>query len=220
MNILFKYPTKSRPEIFKDTLNLYYDLMSYKNNFQFLVSIDEDDDSMQTESMIKFLNNKKNLKYHIGGAKTKIEACNADMDKAGNDWDILVLVSDDMVPIIKGFDEIIINDMKKYFPDTFGALHYHDGLLGKDVTITLSIMGRKMYEYFGYIYHPSYKSFYCDNEFTDEVYNLNKVKYFENTIIKHEYKKHGTDALYDRNSKAWKHDNDNYTKRKNLNFPK
>ncbi len=32
-----------------------------------------------------------------------------------------------------------------------------------------------------------YKSLYCDNEFTQSVYNLGRVKYIDNLIIKHEH---------------------------------
>jgi hypothetical protein len=73
-----------------------------------------------------------------------------------------------------------------YFPDLDGALHYSDGYQ-KNKLITLSILGRKLYDYFGYIYHPDYKSLYCDNEFTQEVYRLDKVKYIDHVIIKHEH---------------------------------
>ena len=220
MKILFKYPSRARSKWFQKTLELYYSKISEDCNFQFLITLDEDDESMNTPEVRKFLDCKPNLIYAYGKSKTKIEACNADIDLA-NEWDILVLVSDDMLPIVNNFDKIIVDNMQEHFPDLEGALHFNDGLYGKDKTITLSIMGRKLYERFGYIYHPSYRSFYCDNEFTDEVYALGKAKYIPQIIVQHKW--HGgpnsKDALYRRNS-GMKCDEAVYNRRKLLNFPR
>ena len=220
VKILFKYPTRNRLAWFEKTLKLYYDIISEDCDFQFLITLDEDDVTMNTEEVRKFLNYQPNLIYNYGKSKTKIEACNADIDLV-DDWDILVLVSDDMIPVVREFDKIIVENMQKHFPDTDGALHFNDGCYGKDRTITLSIMGRKLYERFEYIYHPAYRSFYCDNEFTDEVYKLNKVIYIPQVIIQHKW--HGgpksKDALYRRNS-GMKGDEFIYNRRKLLNFPR
>ena len=220
MKILIKYPTRNRWPWFQKTIGLYYDKISEDCDFQFLISLDEDDESMCTPEVKEFLDNQPNLIYNYGKSQTKIEACNADMDLVSN-WDILLLASDDMIPIVNEFDKIIVDAMKEHFPDLDGALHFNDGLFGKDRTITLSIMGRKLYERFGYIYHPSYRSFYCDNEFTDEVYAMGKAKYIAQTIIQHKW--HGgsksSDALYRRNS-GMKGDEAVYNRRKLLGFPK
>jgi hypothetical protein len=219
MKILFKYPTRNRPELFKSTLDLYYGLMSYKHEFEFLITLDSDDPLMQSNNMQKYLYSKPNLSCYVGEPKTKIEACNADIEKAKINWDLVILVSDDMTPVVKGYDDIIAKDMTDTFPKLDGALHYHDGLLGKDKLITLSVMGRDLYNYFGYIYHPAYKSFYCDEEYTNIVYKLNKVKYIDRTVIHHDYKKHGSDHLYDANSKNWAHDKRVFEARKGQNYP-
>ena len=52
---------------------------------------------------------------------------------------------------------------------------------------TFSILGKALYDYFGYIYHPDYKSLYSDDEFTQEVTRLNKVQYIPKIIIGHEH---------------------------------
>lgn len=220
MKILFKYPTRSRWNWFKKTLEKYYTMISKDCDFLFLISLDEDDSIMLVPEVREFLDCQPNLIYRYGKNGTKIEACNANMDSAG-EWDILVLVSDDMIPIVKDFDRVIVENMQKHFPDTDGALHFNDGLFGKDRTITLSIMGRKMYERFGYIYHPAYCSFYCDNEFTDEVYAMKRVVYISQVIIKHEWHggPHSKDALYRRNS-GMEGDEQTYNRRKLLGFPK
>ncbi len=220
MKILFKYPTRSRSDWFKKTLGTYYEMMSNDCDFEFVITLDQDDVTMNNNSMRKFLNNQPNLSYLYGKSKTKIEACNADIDRV-REWDVLVLVSDDMIPMKKDFDKIIVELMTIHFPDTDGALHFNDGKFGKDRTITLSIVGRKMYERFGYVYHPAYRSFYCDNEFTDEVYALNLCHYDPRVIVKHKW--HGgpksKDSLYRRNS-SMKGDEAIYNRRKLLGFPK
>ena len=76
--------------------------------------------------------------------------------------------------------------MTKHFPDLDGCTHFNDGYTNIKL-ITLSILGRKLYEHFGYIYHPDYKSLYCDNEFTQQVHKIGRVAYIDKVIIKHEH---------------------------------
>lgn len=224
MKILFKYATRERPDWFRRTLALYYREMSELCNFQFLVSIDKDDSTMCNSDMFKFLHNKTNLIYAVGNNSSKIEAINADMESVSEvNWDILVVVSDDMVPVVRGYDKKIVDEMKKHFPDTDGALHFNDDMFGRDRCITLSIMGRKLYERLGYIYHPDYKSFFCDNEFTDVVYGMGKVVYIPQVIISHKSwhgGRNSTDSLYRRNSRMGIPDEAIYNKRRLLGFPK
>ena len=220
MKILFKYPTRARWSWFQKTLGIYYDMVSDGCDFQFLITLDKDDETMNNEEVKKFLSRQPNLIYKYGNSKTKIEACNADVGCV-REWDILVLVSDDMIPVVRNFDEIIVELMTRYFPDTDGALHFNDGCFGQDRTITFSIIGKKMYERFGYVYHPAYRSFYCDNEFTDEVYALNRCHYDPRIIVKHRWSggPKSKDALYRRNS-GMKGDEAVYNRRKLLGFPK
>ena len=122
----------------------------------------------------KFLNCQfKNVEFFYGNSKSKIEAVNADMDKVG-DWDVLLLASDDMIPQVKNYDEIIIQKMNEFFPDTDGVLWFNDGNR-KDLN-TLCILGKKYYNRLNYIYYPEYKSTWCDNEFTDVGNILKKQK--------------------------------------------
>jgi len=220
MKILFHYPTRDRPEWFKQTLTKYYEFMSNEESFRFMITLDEDDESMNNRPMMLWMHQAPCLTFKYGKHESKVEACNADIDLT-SDWDILVLVSDDMIPVVRGFDSIIIQKMKQYFPDTDGALHFNDGFEGDQSNITLSIIGRKLYEKFGYVYHPAYKSFFCDKEFTDVVYKMEKVMYFPEVIIKHEWSggPKSTDALYRRNSKMGEGDKKTYDRRKLLDFP-
>lgn len=219
MKILFKYATRNRPTWFKQTLEIYYDMLSSHKNHHFLISIDEDDLTMNNGNMKEFLDWHPNLSYKYGKNRSKIEAINADMQMV-KDWDIIFVVSDDMIPKVKDFDKRIIDLMKEHFPDTDGALHFDDGYCGGDRCITLSIFGRKMYDWFGYVYHPSYLSFYCDNEFTDVVYRDEKVVFIPEVLVQHDWKGGGPDKLYKRNTKMGLPDEATYNRRKEAGFPK
>ncbi len=219
MKFLFKYSTLGRSEWFKRTLDKYYAMLSGKYDYEFLITLNQNDVAMNTKEMKEFMGAYSHLRYKYGNHQNKIAAINADMED--ENFDILFIVSDDMEPIVPGFDHYIVELMQEYFPALDGALHFHDGCCGKDVTITLSIMGKKLYDYFGYVYHPDYKSFYCDLEFTDEVRRLGKVHYSPEIIVKHNYKGwSGVDSTYKRNSRLGRYDEETYNRRKAAGFPK
>jgi len=220
MNILFKYPTRSRPEWFKETLKKYYSMLSGKNQCHFLITLDNDDETMNNKKMKTFMNDFSNLQYKYGNHKTKIEAINADMENI--DFDVLFLISDDMIPMVPGFDFIIAKNMQKYFPDLDGALHFYEGRPSPVNCITLTIMGKKLYDYFGYIYHPDYKSLCCDHEYSDEVRRMKKVKEFSRVLVKHCWTgdHRNADDLYNHNNAHQDFDKSVYNKRKMMRFPR
>lgn len=180
MKILYKYPTRQRPLKFLRCISSYYELMR-GDNYEFVVTIDDDDEIMHSPEIISHMSKMKKLTVKSGSSKSKIEAINADIPNT--DWDIVVLVSDDMFPEIEGFDNIIREDMQRLYPDTDGVLWYFDGWR-RDLN-TLCILGRKYYERFGYIYHPSYKSFWCDNEFMEVAKALGRQTFIDKIIIRH-----------------------------------
>lgn len=149
---------------------------------------------------------------------SKIEACNANMNEIEYPWDIVVLVSDDMIPQVKGYDDVIRNYMLANFPSTDGILWVNDGYQAQNLN-TLCIFGRRMYESFGYIYHPSYKSLFCDTELTDLCKTTLKSKcvYVPYCLIRHEHPGTGyqvMDGLYAHNQTFWVPDMHNYIARK------
>jgi hypothetical protein len=238
MKILYKYPTRQRPLLFSRTLRSWYENMEH-DNFKFLISCDTDDLSMNSEEAKLFMSSFKNLSYRYDDNSNKIEACNKGVNE--EEFDIVVLVSDDMVPEIKGYDKIIINSMKEEFPDTDGALWFFDGY-NPDIN-TLSILGKKYYDRFNYIYHPSYVTQWCDQEHTDVAKSLGKLRRYEKVIVRHLHpevavlrsevkealSKHvpeyaranffGHDDLWYRNSKG-DADKATYFKRREAGFPK
>ena len=186
MKILMKFPVRDRIEKFYDTLSKYDELMSGENEHRYLVSLDEDDKKFNNAEVIGFLEGRKDISYFIGARSNKITAVNRDMNKdIGFGWDIVLLISDDMIPLVNGYDKRISDDMVKYFPDLDGALWYYDG--HNKITATQTIMGRKYYERFGYLYHPIYKTLECDREYTIVGQRLEKLKFFEDVIIEHQH---------------------------------
>jgi hypothetical protein len=153
--------------------------------------------------------------------KSKIEACNANMHEIPYEWDIVVLVSDDMIPQVEGWDATIRNHMLAYFPDTNGVLWFNDGCQ-KEKLNTLCIYGRKVFdETLKHIYEPDYKSFYCDTELTDRCRSgdlVDKCKYISHCIIRHEHPGTGyaqnMDPLYAKNQAYWTADLRTYIRRK------
>ena len=224
IRILVKYPSRSRPDQFLKVLNLLNDKSSDRDNTYYLISTDTDDHTMTSEIRDKarrVIGKPENLQISIGVSNNKVHACNRDV-QGWVKWDIVVLISDDMIPQLEGWDEMIRQAMLKYYPDTDGCLWFNDGY--QDRICTLCIIGRKYYDRFGYIYHPDYSSLFCDNEFTEVAKGLNKMTYFTTVLFKHEHFVNNPqtkrDALYDRNEAYFNIDKAIYEQRKAKGFPK
>lgn len=216
--MLIKFPTRSRPEKFFSVLDRYVKMLEEPENVHFIVSCDQDDPTMNNQEIISRLEKYQNLKFKFGNNRNKIEAINADME--GQDFDVLLLASDDMIPQEFGYDTIIRQNMKKFFPDTDGVLWFNDGYQANNLN-TLCILGKKYYDRFGYIYHPSYISLWCDTEFSEVSKMLNKVKYISHVIIKHEHPvwmKEPWDELQIKNDSFNNRDMANFMERKKINF--
>jgi len=125
MKILYKFLTRGKPDAFKETLSLYYDMMSGNNDFEVMVPLDANDKSMNNPKMIAFLSGFPNLTFSFTSPLGKIEALNLGLKEAI--WDILIPVLDDMIPQVQDFDDIIVQNMTRYFPDLDGVLHFNDG---------------------------------------------------------------------------------------------
>jgi hypothetical protein len=212
--ILLKFPTRSRPEKAREALKKYAALATHPEQMGIAITCDLDDKTMDID-LSSYLTPFGWSKVFYGNSKSKIQACNADIDKVDFAWDIIVLISDDMIPQVSGYDEIIRNACT---PDLDCILWFNDGHQENNLN-TLTIFGRKMYDYFGYLYHPSYYSFYCDTELTDLCKNELKDKciYSSECIIKHEHPGlYGKtqDSLYYHNQRYWSTDMRNYIDRK------
>jgi len=216
--LLIKFPTRGRRKKFFNILEQYYQKLSGKRNVEFLVTCDTDDTEMNCEEVRKEFKRFKNLTVVYGQSKTKIEAINNDLD--GREFQIILLASDDMLPIVQGYDDIIIEKMCNTFPDFDGVIWFNDGVQ-QDRLNTLCILGKTYYNRFNYIYNPEYKSLWCDAEFTAVGNILNKQKYFNQTIIQHMHHSvigSGNDALYLTNEKYEEMDKQTFLRRQANGF--
>lgn len=224
MKILLKCPTRSRPQKVLETLKTYIRLASHPEQLGIAVSCDTSDPSMiNVFELQKAISKCAWSQIFYSDNRTKIQACNANMNEISWDWDIVVLVSDDMIPQIRGYDEVIRNHMIAKFPDRNGILWFNDGAQG-DKLNTLCIYGRAFYESQGFIYNPEYKSLFCDTELTDQCRKEYKhiCCYIPYCIIRHEHPGTGyaqnMDALYQINQKYWNEDMYTYIRRKQYDY--
>lgn len=215
--ILVKFPVRNRVDKFFDTLDKYYELLSDLENTKFVISCDIDDSAMNNKIVRKKLDEYKNLTYYFGNSSNKIESINADI--VDMDWDIILLASDDMIPKVRGYDDIIRENMGRYYPDTDGVLWFYDGFR-RDLN-TLCILGKNYYNRFNYIYNPDYVSLWCDMEFTEVGNILRRQTFIDKCIIKHEHFAFGygnSDDLYLKNSQYYEKDKETYERRKKNNY--
>lgn len=216
MRILVKYPTRGRPRQALEVLRGWRELTSGKHDVRFLVTLDSDDPAMNDQDVLRQLNAMSGVTVLNGIHHSKVEAFNAGVHS--RDFDIVIAASDDMIVKQPGYDDVIATDMSFAFADLDGALHYYDGYTGNDSLITLSIMGRKMFDRFGYIYHPSYRSYFCDNEFTEVVKALGRVRYSNRQLFSHDHNGHRPDATYMANDAHIEVDRLTYSRRQSQHF--
>jgi hypothetical protein len=215
--ILIKFPTRGRRHVFKNTFDLYYNMLSGKHDYEFRVTMDVDDNSMNTQEIFDFLDAKKNVTYCYGENKSKIQAINANMKDA--EFDVVLLASDDMIPKVHDYDDIIMQAYAEHYPEYDGAVWFNDGRAGAALC-TLSILGKKLYDRFGYIYHPDYVSLWCDNEFHEVCHLWGKMTYVDRVIIQHAWTDvTGGDPLHVRNESFHDRDRRMYEARKGSGFP-
>ncbi len=228
MKLLIKFPTRQRPALFFETLSKYISMSSGLHQIEYVISMDEDDVSMNNEQVRDRLNGLidggVDIKYFYGNSKTKIEAINADMDKASDDWDMVFNGQDDMIPTAEGYDDVMLTRLFELFPDTDGAVWLNDQYMGYDENCTIVAAGRKYYERFGYLYYPGYDSVFADNEYTEVGKALGKLVYVSDRVVKHDWigKDQSLDPLLRRNEEPTKYAADRliFEDRKSKAFPK
>lgn len=220
--ILMKVTSRQRPDQLIRTVGKYVEFASNTKDMVWLFSFDEDDSTYDYEFNKRLFailphSDLPNVSIYKKQSSGKIDAINRDVDRFELNWHILLNISDDQVPVVKGYDDQI----RRAMPDDLDAsLWFNDGVQPR--INTQEIVGRTYYDRFGYIYHPGYKSFFCDNESTEVAGMLGKQVRSKQCIIKHEHYAAGypekMDALYTANNKHWAHDEALYNSRKKVNF--
>jgi hypothetical protein len=226
MHLLVKFPTRQRQKRFFEVFASYMQLASNRHHIEWVISMDEDDLEMNNpevkETFDKLIAMGQDIKYFYGLNKTKIEAMNADMEKASTDWEVLYLAQDDMLPIVQDWDERMLNLVFGGFPDLDGCIWPPDGYGNSQTTSTVVLMGRQWYERFQYIYYPEYKSVYCDNEYTDVALSYDKIRKVPDRLVEHKWVGvNGRDELCDRNESTanYEHDRQLFVQRTLAGFP-
>jgi hypothetical protein len=124
-----------------------------------------------------------------------------------------------------GFDQIIREGIFNVWGNTGldGLAHFPEPD-SKQYLNVLYIATRKYYERFGYIYHPSYKSLWCDNESMEVAKKLGKYNYFD-TMGLYEHRNPAyhqynipRDELFNLQQSFWAVDEANFKERQSNNF--
>ena len=207
MKIVFNYASRSRPQLFKRGVDSI--VQNASGNYEIYAIVDESDYQLD-------FYNFANCVPVIGKSLSKVDAINR-INKYINtiDYDIIVNMSDDMVFTKKGFDDII----RKSFDNLDQCLHFPDG--NRNDLITMSILGRKFFERFNYIYNPAYISLYCDNEQTEVAQKLGCYKFVNKQIFEHLHPAYGKahfDHQYKHTESFNEIDRRTYHLRKGLNY--
>lgn len=237
MNLLVQFPTLRRKEKFIDCFSKYVKLTSGLHYVHFNILCDAGDETMNNDETMKQISeiilskNDQPNSFHPSATiymdinTEKISAINSHIGDS-DIFDIIIVASDDMIPCSWSWDNEIAFAMNKHFPNLDGSVSFYDGYNKKNL-VTFSILGRELYKEFGYIYHPDYKSLYCDNEFTEEINRMGKIEYIQKEIVRHEhYTEKGSvnSGNIDYAAKKTLHysgrDAIVYERRKSLGFPK
>lgn len=195
--LLINFASRSRPQKFADCLKNIHDNLT-SNNFLILASLDTDDASMNNDEVKSKLSEYPNVYPIWGESKSKIHAINRSMEKAPDNWSVVINTSDDVFFVQKGFDEIIMKEMQDAFPDYDGVIHAPDQNQGRNC-MTVSIIGKKYYDRDKYIYHPSYKSLWCDLEAQEVAQIRGCYKFIDKHLFNHNHPSFGQcqyDAQY------------------------
>ena len=219
MKLLCKVTSRARPTELLKCIKSYVDLCDNKKNLIWLFSFDANDESYINKEFVGKIHDIINDAIIIfADSNSKIHAINRDVDKIYA-WDILVNISDDQLAVTKGWDTEIINAMPS---DLDASLWFNDG--HQDRLNTMEIVGREYYERFNYIYHPLYKSFFCDNEAMEVAQKLGKLIKVNKCIIKHfhpmwEKDTHmKKDETYTKAETHWDFDKRLFSQRKSVNY--
>jgi hypothetical protein len=216
LKILVKFPTRSRPHKFLSALHAAHSKAADNENIKYLVSYDFNDASM-TEAVKNRAKQYLNVRMISGHSRNKIHACNRDIDQEP-EWDIVVLLSDDMICEYVGWDEVL----RKEFSKTLDlCVHHSDGYAGERLQ-TMVIFGRKYYDRFGFLYNPEYISLFCDNEQHEVAQKLKKYKYFPQVLFKHQHYANNPQIFKDKQyvytEKFYHVDEKTYQRHKAANF--
>ncbi len=213
MKVLIHIPSRGRPDELLAAVDNFAACIEDRENTAVLVTLDADD-KLTPDVAHPFIM----LACLRSNHADKVAAINADIDPF--DWDVLVCASDDLSPMAKGFDQAIRTDFANDADDLDAVMWYPD----KNHRICCHpVIGRKYYGRDGYVYHPSYRAFYCDDEFT--MVAQRRAKLFKSTSVEWDhrhpnYRTRKPDELDRRNKEFMRQDYLTFCRRQSEGFPK
>lgn len=216
--LLIKLPSRERPQQLVRTVQRLVELCADPANTRILVSTDTDD-SLTASIQDKFTGSPIAVDVVRGPRTTKIGAVNRDLPGAWP-WDIVLVASDDMVPVMRGYDDEIRYHMGHFFPQGDGCLWFSDGRQSR--LCTYPIMDRSYWLRDGHVYWPGYESYYADDEQTEKAYQRGRMQRSSMVLMRHDHTVFGAapnDPLYCHNRKAKQRDAARYAARRATAFP-
>jgi hypothetical protein len=217
--ILFKYPTRGRRERFFAGLDSIVNNLADLENFQIQVTADADDKEMAQREVFERIKKYPNTEIIYGISKSKIDAVNRDMPLF-RDWDIVVVMSDDMEFRFYGFDEVL---RQQFEDENFDKLIHIPDNDARNILAVMYIAGRDFVKRFGYLYNPIYQSLFCDDDIQAVAKRLGCYHYVDCAgLIFHANMAYGhqpKDEMFIRQQEiGWSVDRLTYEKRKSENF--
>lgn len=216
MRILIKYPTRQRPALFLSTITKYMDMAVYQHRY--VVTIDSNDRTML--AILDTLKAYPGVEIDITEPKGKVHAINSGIPLEG--WDILVLASDDHIPVQKEWDIHLMHDFKDTAPNKEPRMLWYKDIRNPGICF-MPVMNRAAYDLKGYIYHPDYQSLWCDNEQTEVMTANGVMLQVDRELWRNESPDWGgsvkRDNLYRANNSLFAKDKATYLRRKAAGFP-
>jgi hypothetical protein len=148
------YPTR-RAHCIAPVVKMWEDRAADKSRLTWCIGVDKKDYETEIAAGLRFV---------AYGGNNYVQAANAACAKlADKGVDYLIVVSDDFIPPFH-WDVALDRVIAENGNTTSAVLHVNDG--GSGDLCTLPIVGINRYWRFGYMYHPSYESMFCDTELT------------------------------------------------------
>jgi hypothetical protein len=217
MNILLKLPTTGRWPTAAGRIRQWHALASRRHCVSYQITADVTEGHAAMAAADALAADGITCQVHLCQPHGKIHACNAGLADAPP-WQIMLLASDDFIPLVSGWDDCIATAMQWHFPAFDGVLHFHDGYLGAGRLITLPIMGIHYHRRFGYIYQPEYRSLFCDNELTEVARRVHKYAWIDLVLARHTHGGPNGDAVYEANQRHHDADQMLFARRRQMGF--
>lgn len=154
-DVLVQFPVKGRKEQFLKCFQKWWNW-----RVRFNIVINESDEILNTPEFINQF--PTNVQVSVFKGSGKVAACN---HIPSGPFDILILASDDVTPLVEDYDLKIIEAMKSRRDC---LLNLPDGK--RDMYLrwaTIPVIGYDYYKKYSYVYYPEYKSLACDGELRD-----------------------------------------------------